>query len=157
MSARKNAFAPPKVGSTTVTVTHHDGHIHITKTIVVGVQNDNLTKPTISNALPSATYTRGESFASSGSTVTAAFDALWTAKHKTSPHLAAAIQTASGPAHSARRRPPPPMGLWPLPAAQATRPPGDGAEAGRAVNATADVASRTAGDHRKRRWSPAQL
>ncbi len=89
---------PPQVGSITIRVVHEkNGNIHIFKTIVVGSTTTSLSKPLLSDALPTAGYTIGETFHSTGASPTAAFDALWTARRKPPPTLAASIQTAAVP------------------------------------------------------------
>lgn len=88
---------PPKVGSTTTTTKTVGNTTTITKTTVVGSTSTSIQQPTTSNALPTASYTIGSSFASSGSSALAAFDALWTTRHETPPMLPVAIETASVP------------------------------------------------------------
>ncbi|MDA8204760.1 MAG: hypothetical protein M0Z36_01730 [Thermaerobacter sp.] len=89
----------PKVGSTTITTVTRGNTTTITKTTVVGATNTSILKPQPTTpAIPGGkAYTIGMSFPSSGSTATAAFDALWTARHETPPTLAAPIQTAAVP------------------------------------------------------------
>ena len=89
----------PKVGSTTTTTVTHGNTTTITKTTVVGSTTTSILTPTPTTpAIPGGKeYTIGMSFPSSGSTATAAFDALWTARHETPPTLPALIQTAAVP------------------------------------------------------------
>jgi len=95
--AQTTTTLPPKVGSSTTTTTTEGGTTTITKTIIVGQKTTSILQSTTSDALPTANYTLGSSYASSGSSAQSSFNALWASRHETPPALPVPIESAAIP------------------------------------------------------------
>ena len=94
---KTTSLQAPKVGTTTVTKTTTGHTTTITKTTVVGSTSTTILQSTHSDALPVISYTIGQTFASTGATALAAFDALWTVRHRNPPRLPVPMEVITVP------------------------------------------------------------